>query len=139
MTHLAGFDIPFPPWVVLPVYLGLVAALSFFVGGVLRTILTRAASRTESRFDDVLAYALPGPLAVALFFGGMYLALVALPLPPAWKGPVDKLFRLVLIVQLIVAMLRLLVGWVGEYTSSHPSLAPASNIAKILTRIFVLA
>lgn len=139
MTEIAGIQIPFPPWVVLPVYLALLAALSFLIGVVLRSMWARAAARTESRFDDVMVEALPGPLAVALFLGGAYLALLAVNVPARWVATADRVFRLALIVLLVVALMRLLVGLVGEYTLKNPSLAPATNIAKILTRIFVIA
>ncbi|MEP6654662.1 MAG: mechanosensitive ion channel family protein [Myxococcales bacterium] len=147
MTRLAGIDIDAPPLLVVPLLLAVLAVVAMLVGRVVAR-LTRGWFRSDIhtaglalRADDSTAdRAIPRvalPLSVAVFAAGLMLLVPDFSLP----GPQSRWLRVtvtvLLVFSLAMALTRLAVAGVSVYAVRRPTLAPATNVARMAVRILI--
>lgn len=93
--------------IAIGIFIGsLVAAFLFYQ--LLRRWVRQLVGRSGTTLDNLLLEALEHPLFVAIVLGGIYSALVFLPLPPIPAWLVHKVFSIVALVMVIYIVVRLI-------------------------------
>ncbi len=127
----------------------LVAPLAFVAGGLLlgllfeKIVLKKVKSAVHGgrfRGDDVVVSAIRGVTTLWFGIGGVYLAIVKLPLDPGVSEVLKDILLVALILSGAIVLARICAGLVGVYTTRVQGL-PSSSLLKNLARIviFVLA
>jgi small-conductance mechanosensitive channel len=141
MTRVAGIDIGVPPAVAIPVLICAIALVSILVGRGMARLTSRwfKASPDPAQRDAPSTPRLAFPVAAAFIFSGLLLVGPEFPLlgsPGKW---LRNSTTVLLVLTCAVAISRLAVAGVAEYAASHPTLAPASAVARVAVRITVAA
>jgi small-conductance mechanosensitive channel len=134
MSYLAAVNIWASSlgWVLGGLLLGLV-----FEKILLRN-LRKLAGRTKWESYEIIISALPGTAALLFIVAGFYVALLGLPLAPAYQNIIFKVLLVVVILSVTWFVAKAAVGFVNMYARKAEGIIPATTIFAALTRIVVL-
>lgn len=121
----------------------LVFSSTVIIGWIIKRVLFRAmhgwARKTETRWDDILVYAISGPFMIWMVILGLHLALQSSALPEKVTGLISRSLLVLLVISLMIIASRLAESFIRHYGGRMRGTLPVTSLTHNLLRLAVVA
>jgi small-conductance mechanosensitive channel len=135
---LLGFEIGWPGWVVVCLFLILWAALTYLVFKAARGLLQRLAARSEKRIATHVLQALLLPLIVLFALLGALILLGSSAFTAEVQGYGYFTLKTLAVITLVMALIRILTAAMFEMGASKASFRPLAGPTRFVFNLFVV-
>lgn len=134
-TKILGIEFPITPWLGIPIFLVVLAAVGILIDSVVLNILSNIAKRTVSAIDDLVIRYIRKFMPLWLAIIAIAVIVSSLTLTPEIHSIVSQVLRILLILAVLWPVMLMLLSLVDVWIANQESVRPAASIIKTVTKI----
>lgn len=137
-THIYGQQVAHAPIVAIPVFLLILAVVSFVIERVAAWFVQRFAKKTATQVDDVFVESLPRLIRTVLLFVALHVVVQALVRDPARADTAMRVIRAIGIVAIGIVATRIALRMTDAWVEGRPQMRPVGPGIKLALKVAVI-